>query len=179
MAKPQQPEAAPADEEKPAGKSFPMKLMVIIGALMLVEAVGFVLLAPSIASSKTDEADKIEDRADQDKERAASEADQEIEIGAFNVTNCVALPETALQMTFHVHVQVPPDMVAEMQQRLEPRRNRVEQAIEIIARRASYKDLEDASLQLVKKRIREQVNEILGNKYVTEVIVRKFRQFGG
>jgi flagellar basal body-associated protein FliL len=51
----------------------------------------------------------------------------------------------------------------------------VQQAVDKVIRSSTHDELSDSNLDRIKRRIREDINKILGNSYIQEVIITEFR----
>ena len=165
-----------ANEQKSGGGQV-LKIVLIVGVLMLGQGVCMFVLMPGATPGQIDAADRIDEQGQQIDEKLAAANDVEVKVGDFAVTNNVAAPDVALQMSFQLHVGVPAKMTEGFAERLEQRQFRVRQIVEVVARQATYTDISDPTLDLMKRQIRKQLNEELGNEYVSHVIVSGFRTF--
>jgi hypothetical protein len=170
------PKDAP-QEQKPARNAGTWKILVIIGVIVGVQALLTVVLLPHLTGGPADAADRIDAEGEKIDEADANAKKPELEVGKFAVTNNVAAPDAALQLSFKVHVECAQDVADELTTRIEAYQFRVRHVIEVIARQATYKDLADPSLDLIQRHISKKLNELLGKDYVARAIVTDFRTY--
>ena len=173
-------EKAAAENEPVAAsgsKSGLLKLAVIVGGIMAIEAVGFLLFMPSTAGAGGDPVVAQVEKEAQEQETQAADETAELEVGDFRVTNTAAAPDAVLHLEFSVHLLTPQESSTELTALLGRHKFLVRETVSVIARRATYKELEDPGLACLKQQIRERLGKILGNQYVKGVIVSRFNMY--
>ena len=182
----QKPATAEVETAKPGG-SVVMKLLVagvFLGLIIAVECVVAYFIFPSAedvtslaqaqhavkqhapaptAHDEPDEADLLDV-----KER------QEISLGEFGVTSYQPLSNTTLRIDFQLYGVFPAEDSEELAALLEENKHRYREQILVIMRSAEMTDLTDAGLGLIKRKILEKTNRVLGREILEEVIFSDF-----
>ena len=117
-----------------------------------------------------------EEQADPfDEVEAATEEQVEVDLGEFQVTAYQPLSNSTLRLDFHLYGTVIKDDNEAFQLAFEENKNRFrDQAIRIF-RGSEVTDLADAKLGLIRRRILETSNKILGEPYLRTIIFSEFR----
>jgi len=95
----------------------------------------------------------------------------EIALGEFKFRADAAERGPVATARFSFHVSFVPQMERSARERLAARKFRVQQDVEELLRRAHGADFDDPSLRGLKRQIQEQVNETLGLRAVSDVII--------
>lgn len=120
---------------------------------------------PEEPDEQTDPFDQVE---------AAMEEQIEVDLGEFRVTAYQPLSNSTLRLDFHLYGTIIKDDEEVFQLAFEDNKNRFrDQAIGIF-RSAEVTDLTDAKLGLIKRKILETSNKILGEPFLRTVVFSDF-----
>jgi flagellar basal body-associated protein FliL len=172
------PKADAAAAAAPKKKRFGgkrLKIALIVLAVMAVQAVAAALLLPrgqtTPANGQATEAGHAKEEAHTEKAENLVEA----EIGAFSVS----LEENngiLWNVSFKLFAAVAPDALAQFTDAVGERyKARVKQAVVKVVRRSSIEDLRDPQLDLFKRNLKTEINNVLPERYVQEMIVADIR----
>ena len=180
----QHPETPEAEEQASSGTgsliarltAFAVILVVAIAqcavAYMFVpDAEETALLAR--AKQAIQEEDEAEDEA-VGNGTAESKTTQEVELKEFNVSSYQPLSNTSLRIDFHLYATVEQDDLEEFSQKHEQSQHRFREQVIVIMRSAKVDDLTEAGLGLIKRRILDKTNRLLGKPYLKSVIFSDF-----
>ncbi|MCG6154516.1 flagellar basal body-associated FliL family protein [Rubinisphaera margarita] len=175
-----EPNAPPAAEEavaeKPAGTGFWLKLAAVGGLLMIVMILEFLMLYFFFGKSDPTQIDP-NDPAILDAETLDDTETAEIDISpAFNCTNSLSHQGQAIHISFNLHVEVPSHLSDRFTEAKKNHKNRIRQSVITIIRSAAIEELNDPNLSMIKRQIREEINKILNQSYVTSVIITDYRK---
>lgn len=98
----------------------------------------------------------------------------EVSLGTFGVTSYQPLSNTTLRIDFELYATVPADAEAKFSQLFSTSQHRFREQVLVILRSAELTDLTDAGLGLIKRRILEKTNRLLGEALIQEVIFSDF-----
>jgi flagellar basal body-associated protein FliL len=101
----------------------------------------------------------------------AQPAAAEISLGEFHFAGTSSESGRAARADFSLHVTLLDRMDKAGREALASRRYRVQQDIEQLLRQAHARDFDDATLSELKRQLREQINESLGTRVISDVIV--------
>ncbi len=171
-AKGEAPAAEPAKKKRFGGKR--LKIALIVLAVMAVQAVAAALLLPkgqaTPASGQAAEAGHVTETHVEKPENLV-----EAEIGAFSVS----LEENSSilwNVSFKLYAAVSPDAKTEFADAVgEHYKARIKQAVVKVVRRSSIEDLRDPQLDLFKRNLKTEINNVLPERYVQEIIVADIR----
>lgn len=172
-AKPE-PAAAPPTAKKFGGKRI--KLIAIVLVLMTVPAIGAALLLPKGHTTSTGEAaENGHPSEDAHSAEKSTEGLVEVEIGSFSVT--IELEDGMLwNVSFKLYATVGPAERSHFEEAVTERyKARVRQAVNKVVRRSNINDLRDPQLDLLKRNLKTEVNNVLPERYVREIIVTEIR----
>jgi flagellar basal body-associated protein FliL len=169
---------APAEEAAPKKKkllgSKKVKIAIIVVVVMALQAVAAALLLPkgqaTPAAGQSAEAGHGE-------EAHAEKADNlvEAEIGSFSVS----LEENGgilWNISFKLYATVAKEAKSEFEDLVGERfKARIKQAVVKIVRRSSIEDLRDPQLDLFKRNLKTEINNVLPERYIQEIIVFDIR----
>lgn len=164
-------------EAKPA-KSGKLKFIAIIMAAMIVEAgvffvVGFGSGGQEVAAA-TDEHGAEKKHAEPPPAPPTSFVESELD--GFGITNRLAAADTTLQVSFKLYALVAADQKAAFETAArEDNKARVREAVERLIRTSTLDDLNDPALSSLKRQIREEINRILRQSYVSEIILSEYK----
>ena len=119
--------------------------------------------------------EESEEQADPfDQVEAAMKEQIEVDLGTFQVTAYQPLSNSTLRLDFHLYGTIVKDDDEVFQLAFEENKNRFrDQAIRIF-RSAEVTDLTDAKLGLIKRKILETSNKILGEPFLRTIIFSDF-----
>ncbi len=141
--------------------------VAMAGSWMLVE----MLLAPSAAS---------EEEFEEPDEHAAhthgsTDDQEEILVGEFSTTNDYASAGESIHLRFKLYATVVKTEAAEIKESVETVHNaRIRAAVIEVCRGASLDDLEDPELGVMRRKIRERINRMLGRTAVSEIYITDY-----
>lgn len=98
----------------------------------------------------------------------------EVDLGEFGVTSYQPLSDTTLRIDFNLFGVVRREDESLLTRRLADNEHRFREQVLIILRSAEMTDLTDAGLGLIKRKILEKTNRILGKPLLQEVIFSEF-----
>lgn len=183
----ERPAVADSESTKPSRKGWGGKVK-IAAVLVVIVAIECALAAFFLPSASETEAMATSLHADADpsvlpgEEEAAAalaplapEAEKlEISLGEFGVTSYQPLTNTTLRIDFQLFATVLAENEGEFTQLLEANQHRFREQVLIILRSAEMTDLTDAGLGLIKRKILEKTNRLLGEALIQEVIFSEF-----
>lgn len=168
---------AAAAEAKPA-KGGKLKFIAIIMAAMIVEAAVFFVVG---FGSGGHEVEAATDGHGEEKKPAEPPPPPptsfvEAELDGYSITNRLAAADTTLQVSFKLYALVAGDQkVAFETAAREDNKARVREAVERLIRTSTLDDLNDPALSSLKRQIREEINRILRQSYVSEIILSEYK----
>lgn len=168
-------EAAPAAKPKFSLKSKKVKILGMLVGMMLIYAVvgHFFLPAPAHESMADEHSDDEEENKSE--HGGASKVEVELGDGSFATTNEQAVTGVSIQVRFKLYVTVAESQHEEFKNLANVvNKNRVNEAIIEIFRAASHDDLRDPELNVMKQKIREKINRLLGTTAIIDVIFSGF-----
>jgi flagellar basal body-associated protein FliL len=166
------PAAAPK-KKRFGGKR--LKIALIVLAVIALQAVGAALLLPkgqaTPASGQAAEAGHSTDDSRAEKPENLEEA----EIGSFSVS--IEENSSLLwNVSFKLFATVAPAAKTEFADAVGERyKARIKQAVVKVVRRSSIEDLRDPQLDLFKRNLKTEINNVLPERYVQEIIVADIR----
>lgn len=175
-------EQAPA----PAGVGLMGKVAIggVVGIFVLVESiVAYSMLPnPDAIATKVREEIKNEltektEEADDPKNKEDQTNFEEVEIGKFNIAVHQTAANTTLTISCTIMATVDKDEKAEFDTLLENNKNRLRERIIIEFRSAEVDDLKDAGLGLLKRRILEKSNLLLGKPFIKSVMFPEYNYY--
>ncbi len=98
----------------------------------------------------------------------------EVSLGEFGVTSYQPLTNTTLRIDFQLYATVLTEEEGKFSQLLDENQHRFREQVLVILRSAELTDLTDAGLGLIKRKILEKTNRLLGEALVQEVIFSDF-----
>lgn len=152
-----------------------IKIGGLLLSVMLVQvAIGYFLL-PGAGDSDVDDPAAVP--APEEEAASVDKTDiVEVEVGTFNSTNSKAVEGTDIHVSFAVSATVSSKNQATFEDAIKNiHPARVRQAIERVTRSSSIENLNDPDLDVLKRKIREDVNKVLGKSYIIEVIVSDYK----
>jgi flagellar basal body-associated protein FliL len=170
---------APAGEQ-PKKKRFggkKLKIGLIVLVVMAIQAVAALLLLPKGQTTPASGQAAEAGHATEEAKTAEKGGDSlvEGEIGAFSVS----LEENSgilWNVSFKLFAAVSPDAKNEFADAVGERyKARIKQAVVKVVRRSSIEDLRDPQLDLFKRNLKTEINNVLPERYVQEIIVADIR----
>jgi flagellar basal body-associated protein FliL len=163
--------AAPAKNKLLGGKK--VKLIAIVAAVMILPAIGAALLLPKGHAAATGESAEGGTRGD-DSHSQKSENVLEVEVGSFSVS---VEPDDAQMwnISFKLYATIGSDAQSHFADASERYKARLRQAVVKVVRMSSIKDLRDPQLELMKRELKSQLNNVLPEPYIQEVVVSEIR----
>jgi flagellar FliL protein len=101
----------------------------------------------------------------------------EILLGEFNVTSFQPQSNSTLRISFQLYATTSLEDEYELKKLLEANKHRVREQVLIIARSATIEDLADPMLTLIKRKISEKVNRLIGKPLVRGAVFSDFSYF--
>lgn len=145
-------------------KKFKVLLLVII--VMTAEAAGMYFFFSGGSGGGTDAAE-LEDPADVET--------VEVDVGTFPVSNHNAPPGTHRQISFQLYAVVAENQATTFEQLAKKKLyGAVYDKVQTAVSKANLEELSDPGKVILKKRIREEINKVLGKSYVRDVHLIKF-----
>lgn len=161
-----------------------LKLLLFAVSVVLVECVIAYLLIPVAAetpamAAKPAKAERAAEGAPEHAEAAASDdlagtREVEADLGKFGVTSFQPSTSTTLLIDFHLYGTIGAEEKAAFEKAMEGNQHRFRDQVIVIVRSAELTDLTDAGLGLIKRKILEKSNKLLGKPYLRSVIFSDF-----
>ena len=159
--------------------------LLVIGIMTAEGALGWWVISRNRRASASDV--RVDNESSEDTESTASTEDEEtdlgeqtlkeVEIGAFQLSN-----RNASGLNMHVQLAlsgtVPEALSDEFTKHFEQHKSRVRQSVLSIIRSSTQKDLADPSLSLIRRKIQDQLNRLLGKKFLVDVVVTEVSVIG-
>ncbi len=173
---------APASTGKARG-SILSRLIVLLflAAVVLMECLAAYFYLPDIGEAAAPTAPPTHETVAEptaSEEKSGNEGEQvEVDLGEFSVTAFQPRTNTSLRIEFHLYGAVAvhgEHEEKEFQELLDRNVHRFREQVIVIVRSAELSDLTDAGLGLIKRRILEKTNQILGKPLLKAVIVSDF-----
>lgn len=170
--------------EKPASAppaASGMMGKVIIGAIVsvviLVETVVAFMIMPDASTVRTQAEADLKKAVDEKKEDADIPTgadkgpDAELEIGSFSLLLHDAASDTNLQVTCKIFCTVSESDKGDAEKLLANNKNRIRERITIQFRQSDLNDFKESDLGLLKLKILEKTNQILGKNLIKEILI--------
>jgi flagellar basal body-associated protein FliL len=153
-----------------------------VGLVVLVEcALAYLLLptsgqAAAMAGAAIKSAGEREARQEEDQEQSQLDlaGQVEIDLGEFSVTAYQPASNTTLRIDFHLYGTVAAEDEAQFLTQMEDSLHRFREQVIVTVRSAEVTDLTDAGLGLLKRKILDRTNRILGKPLLRTVIFSDF-----
>jgi len=175
---PAQAPAAAAETAAPAKKkllsSKKVKLIAIVAGVMILPAIGAALLLPKGHAAATGEQSGEGATHADDAHSQKSENVVEVEVGSFSVS---VEPDDAQMwnISFKLFATISTDSQSHFSDASERYKARLRQAVVKVVRMSSIKDLRDPQLELMKRELKSQLNNVLPEPYIQEGVVSEIR----
>ncbi len=170
-------EAAPAVEEEQEEKKssgFWTKFAAVAGLLVLVMVGEFAMLFFVFGESSGGDVDPNDPEILKAEELEDTDV-VEVDIASFNCSNTLSAQGQIIHITFDLCVEVPRNLSEQFTFAKKDHKNRIKQAVSTIIRNAGTEELNDPHSSTIKRQIREEINKILNQSYVTSVLITGFR----
>lgn len=160
-----------------------VKIIAFVATVVAAETLVAYLLIPSaadttamaIALEDPKQRPTAEDVPELPLEQVAGlENGVEFDLGEFMITLAQPDKNRTLHIDFHLYGTVPADEQHEMEARYTKFQQRIVEQVEIIVRSADEADLTDPGLSLIKRKILDKTNRILGKQYFQDVHLNKY-----
>jgi flagellar basal body-associated protein FliL len=164
--------AAPAKKKLLGGKRI--KLILIVAGVMVLPAIGAALLLPKGHAAATGEQSGEGGAHSEDSHSQKSENLVEVEVGSFSVS--VEFDDAQLwNVSFKLFATIGSESQGHFADAGEKYKARLRQAVVKVVRMSSVKDLRDPQLDLMKRELKSQLNNVLPEPYIQEVVVSEIR----
>jgi flagellar basal body-associated protein FliL len=107
-------------------------------------------------------------------ETEATDQQVEVDLGTFSVTAYQPAANTTLRIDFHLFGTASASEAKDLQSHLEENTHRFRDQVIVTLRSSDITDLTDAGLGLIKRKILEKTNAMLGKRYLKTVIFSDF-----
>lgn len=169
--------AIPASE----GSGFVKKILIVAILLFMVMGMQIGILMYFFPGSSSNEPPEVDGALSEvpaigDPSNPGLGDTKEVEIGDFVCTNGIAAQGHAVHVTLRLVAIVPASLSDQFSQVAKKENKfRVRESVDHIIRSSGREDLNDPSLDMIKRRIKEDINKILGKSYVNKVIIADFK----
>jgi flagellar FliL protein len=175
---PQAEEQAPAAVAKPSlfGK---IKILLFVALVIAVECVVAYWYLPKTAETAALAGSAVEEKVES-KTKAKQDAENEqnrqleVDLGEFNVTAYQPASNTTLRIDFHLYGTVSVKEQKEFMTLLEENLHRFRGQVLETVRSSEITDLTDAGLGLVKRKIMDKTNRMLGKQLLQTIVFSDF-----
>lgn len=160
------------------------KMQILGGILVLVllECVVAYLIIPSpqdvirAAEMQAQETEATQSPGvDEPQPLAANEETMEIDLGdPFGITAYRPLSESTMRIDFHLYATIRASDQADFESLMEKNKNRFREQVIVTVRSSDEGELTDPSLGLLKRKILEKTNNILGKPMVHSIVFSEF-----
>jgi flagellar basal body-associated protein FliL len=163
-----------------------VKAVAFVSVIVVVEIVAAAMLAPSAqetaklaqqlaaaASGETSDADHDHEHGEEH-ESSHDKHLKEVELGSYTITRFNPATNTTLAIDFELYGTVLADDASDFHHHFENSKARIREGVNMTLHGADSKDLTDAGLGLIKRRILEKTNRALGQPLLKEVLFSKF-----
>lgn len=149
----------------------------IISVVILVETVVAFMIMPDASTVRTQAEANLKKASDDKKEDADIPTDEkkgpdaELEIGSFSIMLHDGASDTTLQVTCKIYCTVSETDKADAEKLLANNKNRIRERITIQFRQSDLNDFKESDLGLLKLKILEKTNQILGKNVIKEILI--------
>jgi len=162
------------DPKKPAG--FWVKFAAIAGLLVLVMTTQFVMLFYLFGSSDSANIDPNDPTILSEETLEDTDVVEIPILPQFSCTNSLSDQGQTIHVTFDLCLEVPRNLSEQFNAAKKDHKNRINEAVSTIIRNAGIEELNDPHSSTIKRQIREEINKILNQSYVTSVIITGWRK---
>jgi flagellar FliL protein len=175
---------APAAAPQTSGAKSLVGMVIaaaFMGAVVAAECLIAWLMIPSVDEVVAQAEHRIQERAPKshdpvdhlDPEHEHEET-VEVDLGAHSFTSYVPARGTNLRIDFHLYGIVSHEEHTEFEHLYHPVANRLRESVLVVIRNADVADLTEANLGLIKRRILEKSNRLLGKNLLRDLVVTDF-----
>jgi flagellar basal body-associated protein FliL len=170
------PAAAAEAAAKPKKKLLSgkqIKLILIVAGVLILPAIGAALLLPKGHAASGEQSGEGGAHGE-DSHPQKSENLVEVEVGSFSIS---FEPDDSQMwnVSFKLFATITTASQSQFADAGEKYKARLRQAVVEVVRRSSIKDLRDPQLDLMKRALKSQLNNVLPEPYIQEVIVSEIR----
>jgi flagellar basal body-associated protein FliL len=172
-------EAAAGSPRGSRGLLGKLKWVALVLVVVLVECVVASFWLPSVTENEAQAAaTTVKVAEEQAPAEETKKTELEVDLGNYMVTSYQPLSGTTLRIDFHLYGTVSEEAHPVFSTLKEENDARLREQVNVIVRSASLADLTDPGLGLIKRRILEKINSILGKPLVKEVVISDFSFMG-
>ncbi len=166
-----------------------VQLLALLVAVILGECLLALLLVPSPSETAVMAGVAPQDKAAESTDAAASDLTSlppevtedpegedriEVDLGQFSVTSFQPTTNTTLRIEFHLYGTINREDQETFDTAYAENTHRIREQVIVTVRAAEVSDLTDAGLGLIKRRILEKTNRLLGKPLLKSVVVSEF-----
>lgn len=156
-----------------------IKIFIFVTLVIVVECTVAYLYLPSAAENAALAGSAVESKeakntALQQEAEKEKNGQMEVDLGEFNVTAYQPTSNTTLRIDFHLYGTVAAAEHKEFMARLEENLHRFREQVIVTVRSSEITDLTDAGLGLVKRKIMDKTNKMLGKQLLQSIIFSDF-----
>ena len=167
----------PAEAAPAAKKGGKLKIIVLVVTIMIVECGLAYWFFGAAAPNPAESAETHGKHVEEEDEGHDDGEGVEISLGDFDVTAFQPTSNTTLRVSFKLYATVRPNDEAAVTTLIEERKHRFrEQVLEII-RSSEMNDLTDPVLGLIKRKILEKTNRLLGKAMIKGIVFSDFSYY--
>ena len=165
---PETSEQESAPKKKFDFRSKKVKTFALLLLIMLVEAAGIYVWLPDPSAK-----DNQDDTQNALKNAGADVETVEVLIDEFRTTNSrAAVQGSEINLTFTLAAVVSRDAEFDFKEAVQKNHQyRVHQAVEKVCRSATLQELTDPEISTIKRKIKEEINKVLGTSYIIVIII--------
>lgn len=148
------------------------KLFIIFGGLMLAEGIVLYLLLGTGGRTETEgERAMVE-------EAQANANFMEFDIGEFKISNN-SVEGSPIRIDCKIFAEVPKEYESNFTEAYDSKKHRVRDAVQAVIRGATYTDVTDPDLGVIKRKLKKAVTDVVGSDkpYVAQIIVSDFQSY--
>ncbi|MCA9100199.1 MAG: flagellar basal body-associated FliL family protein [Pirellulales bacterium] len=180
------PEATPVDEVPTTGSSRIARLRIlgVIAVVVIVECTAAYLYLPSADVSAADDPAELEQRVEDlmDDEVAqlpdlSEDNKKEVELDSFQIVYHDVTQTSTYSISFTLFATIDKEDAEEFSQRFKERQNRFKDQVMTIIRSSTPEELTDSELGLIKHKILNTTNRLLGGEkpLINGIIFTEYR----
>ena len=153
----------------------------VISVVVVAEcALAYMYLIPSPAETaqmvveKDEAAEGVAGENAKEGVQAASESHVEVKLGPFAVSAFQPLSNTTIRIDFELFATVEMEELEEFKRIYPSVEHRIREQVLVTVRSANINDLTDAGLGLIKRKILDKTNRVMGKPYLKTVVFSDF-----
>ncbi len=182
---PSKPDETPETQEQNPASAAPssllgkIKILLFVALVIALECAAAYWYLPSATESAllagVAEEKKEESKTSREQEAGKKQNDQvEVDLGEFSVTAYQPVSNTTLRIDFHLYGTIEAAEQKEFTIRREENLHRFRDQVIVTVRSSEITDLTDAGLGLVKRKIMDKTNRMLGKPFLQSIIFSDF-----